>query len=119
MHQPGCLGWRDLDSIRENATSQHGEIGLVWHAAFDEADPIRQSSGLDAVVAALRVAGVRWRGYSRPTSLAWTRKPADMLSMASSPSRSRSGLSRIRVSGSARNSSSLMMPSRSASMSAA
>jgi predicted alpha-1,6-mannanase (GH76 family) len=50
---------RNADSIREHATSQHGEIGLVWHAAFDEADPIRQSSGLDAVVAALRVAGAR------------------------------------------------------------
>jgi len=50
---------RNADSIRENATSEFGEIGLVWHAAFDAADPIRQSSGLDAVVAALRVAGDR------------------------------------------------------------
>ena len=44
---------RNADSIFENATSEHGEIGLVWYAAFDQADPIRQSSGLDAVNAAI------------------------------------------------------------------
>ncbi len=43
----------NADSIFENATSPYGEIGLVWYAAFDEADPIRQSSGLDAVNAAI------------------------------------------------------------------
>ncbi|HEU5058015.1 MAG TPA: glycoside hydrolase family 76 protein [Kofleriaceae bacterium] len=46
---------RNADSIREQATSPHHEIGLLWDAPFDAADPIRQSSGLDAVVAALRV----------------------------------------------------------------
>lgn len=45
---------RNADSIRELATSRYDEIGLVWDAPFDAADPIRQSSGLDAVVAALR-----------------------------------------------------------------
>jgi len=44
----------NADSIFENATSEYGEIGLVWYAAFDRADPIRQSSGLDAVNAAIR-----------------------------------------------------------------
>jgi predicted alpha-1,6-mannanase (GH76 family) len=47
---------RNADSIRLQATSPYDEIGLMWDAAFDAADPIRQSSGLDAVVAALRVA---------------------------------------------------------------
>ena len=46
---------RNADSIRERATSDFDEIGLMWDAAFDSADPVRQSSGLDAVVAALRV----------------------------------------------------------------
>jgi predicted alpha-1,6-mannanase (GH76 family) len=46
---------RNADSIRERATSENDEIGLLWDDAFDSADPIRQSSGLDAVVAALRV----------------------------------------------------------------
>jgi predicted alpha-1,6-mannanase (GH76 family) len=44
---------KNADSIFENATSEYGEIGLVWYEAFDEADPIRQSSGLDAVNAAI------------------------------------------------------------------
>lgn len=48
---------RNADSIRERASSRYDEIGLMWDAAFDAADPVRQSSGLDAVVAALRVAG--------------------------------------------------------------
>jgi len=47
---------RNADSIREQATSPYDEIGLMWDAPFDSADPTRQSSGLDAVVAALRVA---------------------------------------------------------------
>jgi predicted alpha-1,6-mannanase (GH76 family) len=45
---------RNADSIREQATSPYDEIGLMWDADFDSADPIRQSSGLDAVVAAVR-----------------------------------------------------------------
>jgi len=44
---------RNADSIFARATSDAGEIGLMWYAPFDRADPIRQSSGLDAINAAI------------------------------------------------------------------
>lgn len=44
---------RQAESIRENATTALDEIGLIWAGPFDVADATRQSSGLDAINAAL------------------------------------------------------------------
>ena len=40
-------------SIRENATSEFDEIGLIWAGPFDEPEVARQGAGMDAINAAL------------------------------------------------------------------
>ncbi|HUS67958.1 MAG TPA: glycoside hydrolase family 76 protein [Kofleriaceae bacterium] len=44
---------RQAESIREHATSEFDEIGLMWAGPFDEPDVARQGAGMDAINAAL------------------------------------------------------------------
>jgi predicted alpha-1,6-mannanase (GH76 family) len=44
---------RQAESIRLHATTDTDQIGLLWAGPFDEESPSRQSSGLDAINAAL------------------------------------------------------------------
>jgi predicted alpha-1,6-mannanase (GH76 family) len=44
---------KNADSIHEHDTNASGQIGLLWSGPFDTAEPVRQMSGLAALVAAM------------------------------------------------------------------